>query len=338
MKSLAVKYRPATFEEVLGQTSTITILKKQLEKKAYTNCYLFAGPSGEGKTTTARLFASSINGKPNSYIEIDAASNSSVDSVRSIIASAYERSIDSEYKIYIIDEAHAISSAGWQAFLKCIEEPPKYTIFMFCTTNPEKIPDTIKNRVMRFNLSRISTDLIRERLELICKKEGYTNYFESCDYIAKLADGGCRDAIAMLEKCAGYDIDLSIDNVLKCLGNLSYKKMFELTNAIIDGNEPLVIQIVEDFYNEGNDLKLFIDKYLDFVLDLNKYSLLKSMNCVKIPSSLENDMKYATGIENAPNYFGKLVNSVLNIKIQIKYDNNARTTVEALLLSAARGL
>lgn len=337
-QSLAVKYRPKTFEETLGQSATIKILKKQLEKKTYTNCYLFAGASGTGKTTSARIFANMINGKENSYIEIDAASNSGVDSIRSIIADAYERSVDSEYKIYIIDEAHSISSTGWQAFLKCIEEPPKYTIFIFCTTNPEKIPETIQNRVMRFNLSRIATTAIEERLLYICEKEGFKNYEESCDYIAKLADGGCRDAIAMLEKCAGYDEDLSIDNVLRCLGDLSYDKLFKLTNAIIDGAEQPVISILDDFYANGFDLKIFVEKFLDFALDLYKYAILKDISTVKIPASLEKELKYTIGIENATSYFGKLVDAILNVKNQIKYDSNIRTTVEVMFLKMTRGL
>ena len=162
--SLAVKYRPKTFEEALGQGSTIKILRQQIEKGCFGNCYLFAGSSGCGKTTLARIFANLINQGKGSPIEIDGASNNGVESVRAIVDSAGERSLDSEYKIYIVDECHAISSQGWQAFLKCIEEPPKYTIFMFCTTNPEKVPETIQNRLIRFNISKVRTDLIKQRL------------------------------------------------------------------------------------------------------------------------------------------------------------------------------
>ena len=204
MESLASKYRPKTFEEIVGQTAVVKNLLRQLETNTFKNTYLFCGPSGDGKTTIARVFAKKLNGGLGTPIEIDGASNNGVDNVRAIIEESKTRAIDSEYKVIIIDECHAITTQGWQAFLKCIEEPSPYTIFIFCTTDPQKIPVTILNRVMRFNLTRISTEEIKNRLLYISSVEGYTNYQDSCDYIARLSCGGMRDAIAMLEKCAGY--------------------------------------------------------------------------------------------------------------------------------------
>ena len=145
-ESLAVKYRPQKWEDVCGQTSIIRILIRQLELNQLRNAYLFAGASGCGKTTLARIFANRINNNIGYPEEIDAASNNGVDNVKAIIKSAQERAIDSKYKIFIIDECHMITPQGWNAFLKCIEEPPKYTIFIFCTTEKNKVPDTIKNR------------------------------------------------------------------------------------------------------------------------------------------------------------------------------------------------
>lgn len=337
MESLAVKYRPKEFEDVSSQGSVIAILKRQLELQEFKNCYLFCGPSGCGKTTLARIFANKINNGSGSPIEIDGASNNGVDNVKTIINAARERSIDSKYKIYIIDECHAITNQGWQAFLKCIEEPPTYTIFMFCTTDPQKIPATIHNRVMKFNLTKIKTDEIRNRLAYICQQEGFTNYDESIDYISKICNGGMRDGISYLEKVAGLSTDISIENCLSALGNYSYKSFFDLTNAIIDGRINDILTIIEGYYNSGNDLKLFIDQYLDFVLDLAKFSIFNDTHIIKIPPSMIEDLRYTTGIKDASSYFSWLTDKVLNIKSNIRYDASIKTTIEIMLLSITRG-
>jgi DNA polymerase-3 subunit gamma/tau len=337
MASLAVKYRPQTFEECCGQESIIQILNRQLQLKQFGNAYLFAGPSGCGKTTLARIFARGINEGIGNPIEIDGASNNGVDNVKTIIQGAKERSLESKYKIYIIDECHMITVQGWNAFLKCIEEPPKYTIFIFCTTDPQKIPATILNRVIRFNLARVKTEYIKNRLEYICNIESYTNFTESCDYIAKMACGGVRDAIAMLEKCAGYSNDLTIDNVLQSLGNFSYKVMFNLTNYIIDGNEAEIIRTIDNCYNEGNDLRLFMNQYFDFVLDLSKFCIFKAIEITKIPSSMIEDVKYVTGIENNINYFNNLTEKLLVLVNSLRQDTMPRESITVNLLQFTRG-
>lgn len=338
MESLATKYRPSTFEDVCGQKSIIKILERQLEIGDYKNCYLFAGPSGCGKTTLARIFANKINKGEGTPIEIDAASNNGVDNIREIVASAKERALDCEYKVYIIDEAHALTNQSWQAFLKCLEETPKYTIFMFCTTDPQKIPATIQNRVMRFNLTKISQNLIKQRLNDICIKEGFTNFNDSIDYISKIANGGMRDAIALLDKASCYSLDLSMNNVLDALGSFSYQDYFKLTNAIIDGDIATVINSVETCYNQGNDLKLFIENYLDFVLDLFKYCIFNNLDVIKIPREFEKEIKYTTGVENRNDYFSKFVDGVLDIKNNIRYDTNIKTTIEVMLCKLSRGV
>ena len=337
MKALAVKYRPKEFEEVVGQKSVIKILKRQLELKEFLNCYLFCGASGTGKTTTARIFANKINNNKGEPIEIDGASNNGVENVKNIIKSASERAVDSEYKIYIIDECHALTNQAWQAFLKCIEEPPKYTIFLFCTTDPQKIPATILNRVQRFNLTRINQSDIKDRLIYVCKEEGFTNYEESCDYISKISNGGMRDALAYLDKVSGYSDDLSMNNVLEALGNYSYDTFFKLTNALVDGVEKEIINIVDDFFNSGKDLKIFVDQYLDFVLDMSKYCIFNDMSITKLPLSLEQSVKYCTGFEGNKSYFNRLIDKVLEIKNLIKYDSTPKTTILIMLLQYTRG-
>ena len=335
-ESLAVRYRPNTWETVCGQQSIIKILTRQIEINEIKNAYLFCGASGCGKTTLARIFANNINNNVGEPIEIDGASNNGVDNVKNIIKAAQERSIDSKYKIYIIDECHMITTQGWNAFLKCIEEPPAYTIFLFCTTDPQKIPATILNRVQRFNISRISTDKIKQRLVHICEQENYTNYLETCDYLSKLSNGGMRDAICLLEKCASYSYDLNINNTLEALGNYSYSTFFRLINAIIDGNEKEVLQTINDFYNEGNDLKIFVDQFLMFALDVAKYTIFKTMDMIKIPINMKEDLDHATNFDDADKYYGYIVDKILGLKQSIRNDNNIKVTIEIGLLQVAR--
>ena len=349
MESLSVRYRPKTFSEVVSQVSVIKILKRQLETDEIKNAYLFCGPSGDGKTTIARIFANEVNNGQGTPIEIDAASNNGVDNVRNIIDEAKSRALDSKYKVFIIDEVHMITTAGWNAFLKCLEEPPQYTIFLFCTTDPQKIPSTILNRVMRFQLTRISTNLIRDRLKYVCQQEGYTNYEEACDFVARLSNGGMRDALAYIEKCADYSRDLCITNVIQALGNFSYATFLKLTNSLFDRDQKEVLNIIEDCYNSGNDLKLFIEQYLEFILDLNKYCLFNDISLTKIPASLEvvktsNGklsplcIKYATGFEGNVDYYNKLVKILLDLKTSLKYDTMPKTTICVKLIDICRSL
>lgn len=336
MESLAVKYRPKTFEEVCSQESIIRILKRQLELDQIKNTYLFCGASGCGKTTIARVFAKEINKGIGNPIEIDGASNNGVDNVKSIIKSASERSIDSEYKIYIIDECHALTNQAWQAFLKCIEEPPTYTIFIFCTTDPQKIPLTILNRVMRFNFNRISSEKIKERLLYICKEEHFTNETESCDYISRICNGQMRDAIALLEKCASYDTDINIENVLKVLGNYSYDVFFDLINYMIDGKVEQSLNIINYLYNQGNDLKLFVDQFLTFCLDVLKYSLSRTYQVTKIPSSYEERLNNSINFENNLQYYSYIVDRLLQLKNMLKNDSEIRSTIEVMFINICR--
>lgn len=337
MESLAVKYRPKHFEDVLGQSIVVDILKKQLETNTFKNSYLFYGPSGCGKTTLAKIFANEINKGIGNPIEIDAASNSGVDNVRDIIKLAQERSIEGEYKIFIIDEVHAISSAAWQAFLKCIEEPPTYTIFIFCTTEIQKVPQTIQNRVQSFKLNKIDLNDLKLRLTQICDNEGFYNYEDSIDYIAKLSNGCCREAISMLDKCVSFSKDLKFDNVIRCLGDCSYNVFFNLTNSIIDNDEKNIINILEHYYNEGNDFKQFVDQYIKFCFDIVKYIIFKSFDNINIPTYEENNVKNIINIEGAHDYYLYIINKLLELKNNIKIDNNIKDTVEINFIKISRG-
>ena len=229
MISLAVKYRPKEWEDVTEQKSIIKILNNQIESGNIKNSLLFSGKSGSGKTTCARLLANKLGCIP---IEIDAASNNGVDNVRNIIIEAQERSLSSKYKIFIFDEAHMLSTAAWNAMLKIIEEPPQYTIFIFCTTDPQKIPTTILNRVQRYNFTNISYSGILNRLIYILEQEYISYDLDALEYIAKLADGSMREAISLVDQVIDYSPIINMENTICALGNYSYDYFFKLVKRL----------------------------------------------------------------------------------------------------------
>lgn len=335
-QSLAVKYRPKTLEDVCGQSITVKILEKAIEQKNFKHAYLFAGDSGCGKTTCARAFANAINQGLGQPIELDAASQRDIETIRAITNSANERSLDSEYKVFIIDECQSYTIVQWQAFLKAIEETPEYAIFMFCATEPNKLPATILNRIQRYNITKIDAETIKNRLIYICQQEGFTNYEAACDLISKVSNGCMRDAIMKLEQCANYSTDLNMENVKLILTDISYEAMFRLTVALQDKQEDQVLAIIEKLYSSGNDLKSFINSYLEFTLDLTKYILFKNMQLTNIPTYLEPAVQSTIQIENGLAWFKAFAELLLNIKIEIKYDTSYKSTIEAYLLRACR--
>lgn len=338
--SLATKYRPTTFEDVCGQNITTTILQKVVDAGSFKNCYIFSGTSGCGKTTCARIFAKLINNGVGDPIEVDAASNNGVDNVRAMIESANQRALVGEYKVFIIDECHSLTSQAWQAFLKGIEECPKYTIFIFCTTEPQKLPSTILNRMQRYNFTPLTYKEIQTRLEYICQAEGFTNYTDACSFISKISGGSMRNAISYLEQCADYSTDLSIDNVKQVLKGLSYESVFKITWAIRDSDEAAIIQILDALVADGQDLKHFVDWYLDFILNLLKYHIFKSVEITNIPNYLataENAvLQYTVEMENCQAKLNYLLNHTLELKNMIKYDTNYNTTVKVMFIQMAR--
>ena len=342
MLSLAVKYRPTTLDSVVGQDVTVKILKKVIEKQQYKNAYLWSGSSGCGKTTLARCFARAINGSLDGLQELDAGSAGSIDQIRAIVESANQRSLSSNYKIILIDEAHCISTAGYQVLLKCLEECPEYTIFMFCTTEPNKIPVTIQNRMQRFNIAKINAQEIKDRLTYVCQQEGFSNYENTCELISKLCDGCMREALTMLDQCADLSNDLSLENTKAVLGEAPFERMLKLTNCLIGHNEQFTLVAIETLAAEGKDLKQFVNEYLSFILELTKYILFQNICVTNIPAYLENSadtmisVKATTNFENSLGWFNNLATKLLEVKNAIKYDTSVKAVVEAYFLMICR--
>jgi len=230
-----------------------------------------------------------------------------------------------------------ITVQGWNAILKLIEEPPAKSIFIFCTTDPQKIPKTILSRVQRYDFRRISQQGIVDRLWFICESQyGDARHHinnDAIEYIAKIADGGMRDAITLLDKCLAYSDELTLENVIKALGTVNYDIMFELTDALMySDNKKTMISIVEEIHNTGKDLKQFIKQYTHFLLDIQKYAIGCDWKYINIPKldTYEQWLKDCGEVEFEQCY--KILECCLKLNADIKYSNSPKLDIETAFI------
>ena len=280
-------------------------------------------------TTSARCFAKSLNC---SIIELDAASHSSVEDVRDLIKDSRLKPMGTDYRAFIIDEAHSLSNQAWQALLKTLEEPTPTSIFIFATTDPQKIPNTILSRIQRYNFKRISHSGVVNRLKYILdneNKEGcnYTYEDDALDYIAKLSEGGMRDAITLMEKSLGYSDNLTMETVTKALGTVDYDQMFSLTDALYNMDKKSVIEHIETIHRDGMDLKQFIKNYSYFILDLCKYDVCRSFEYLQLPNVYEKKLK--TYNANHYKFFADLLDTVMKLNTDIKWESTPKPLIES---------
>ncbi len=276
------KWRPQTFSDVAGQDVITATLKNELKSGRLAHAYLFTGSRGTGKTTCAKILAKAANcmhpvdgdpcnecdickGIDNGSVmdveEIDAASNNGVDNIRALREEVHFTPTAGKYRVYIIDEVHMLSTGAFNALLKTLEEPPEHVIFILATTEVHKVPATVLSRCQRFDFGRISEDAIIGRLEYVASKEPFTLDHDAAVLIARLAEGGMRDALSLLDRLAGVD-HISVERVNGVVGLAGNQKLFALSDALCAGNLADALRAVEDLYQNSGDMTRLCDQLL----------------------------------------------------------------------------
>jgi DNA polymerase III subunit gamma/tau len=253
------KYRPQKFAEVLGQDHIVKVLESSIDLDRVAHAYIFSGSRGTGKTSVARIFAREIGTSANDISEIDAASNTGVDNIRSLNESVNTMPFDSKYKVYILDEAHMLSKGAWNALLKTLEEPPKHVIFILATTEFEKIPETVVSRCQTFSFKKPTQKVLKEVVTVIAKKEGFVLEPASADLIALLGDGSFRDAQSILQKVMGSSKDkkISLNEVVLVTGAPRGEMINDFIRSIDENNLELGLTSISQASEANIDLLLY---------------------------------------------------------------------------------
>lgn len=288
-KVLYRKYRPDNFDSVVGQEYTTNMLKNAIINGKTSHAYIFTGPRGTGKTSTAKIFAKALNCEHNKYgnpcnecgsclsfkespdiIELDAASNNSVEDIREIINNVKLVPTNLKYKIYIIDEVHMLSPGAFNALLLTLEEPPSHVVFILATTEIQKVPITILSRCQRFDFKPVSSNNIVGRLKYICGEEKINITDDALDEIALISAGGMRDALGILDQLSSGNNEITADIVTSNFGSVSTSRIDEIIDSIFLGNIDELVRLLDDIQERGTNYSVFIEK---LIIELRKYAI-----------------------------------------------------------------
>ena len=353
------KFRPTVFEDVKGQEHIVTTLKNQIRSGRTSHAYLFCGTRGTGKTTIAKIFAKAVNcehpvdgspcgecaicrsiaaGTSMNVIEIDAASNNGVDSIRQIVEEVNYSPAEGKYKVYIIDEVHMLSIGAFNALLKTLEEPPAYVIFILATTEVHKIPITILSRCQRYDFRRISIDTIADRLKELTQKEQVQIEEKAVRYIAKVADGSMRDALSLLDQCIAFyfEQELTYDKVLDVLGAVDTGVFSRMLREILKGDAAAALGVLQDIVLQGRELSQFVT---DLAWYLRNLLLIKSADGVEdiIDVSSDNLVRLKEEAELAENdTIMRYIRILSELSGQIRYATQKRILIEMAIIKLCR--
>ena len=320
-QALYRKYRPQTFNDIVGQNHIVSVLKNAIDKDQISHAYLFYGSRGTGKTSIAKIFANEVNGneiyqKENvDIIEIDAASNNGVDEVRDIKEAIKFLPTEGKYKVYIIDEVHMLTTAAFNALLKTLEEPPAHVIFILATTEIHKIPATILSRCQRFEFKNLSQEQLIDRLKYIAKEENLVIEEAAIEKIATLAKGGLRDAISILDQVSNYAEEITLNHILEVTSSISEDDILEFYRGLLQGDVTKSLLKYNEFVAQAKDTKLLLNDLINVTRDIVVYKNLKD-----IKHTVYNVEKISTEIDSVSfDYFYKIIEYLSQTEQHIRF-------------------
>lgn len=347
-------FRPRTFGDVVGQSHITQTLQNAISSEKFSHAYLFSGPRGTGKTSAAKIFAQTINcekmpttepcnecsacrgildGSISDVIEIDAASNTSVDDIRNIRDKVKYASSSVPYKVYIIDEVHMISVNAFNALLKTLEEPPPHVVFILATTEAHKIPLTIISRCQRFDFKSISNRVIIERLEEIMEHEGITISTEALEAVALAAQGGMRDALSILDQTISYSNgDIDIEDVLAVTGGVSQHILTDIAQAMFEQNTKETLQLFDALIQNGKDPGRFVFDFMYFLRDMLFYKTTPELEDYLERAVVTEEFIKLTEVVDA-SWIQEAIVQLTQCEQQIKWTNSPKVFVEVTILT-----
>ena len=357
-KALYRVYRPKNFSDVIGQEHIVRTLKNQIENNNVGHAYLFCGTRGTGKTSTAKIFSRAVNctnlhndepcnecencreileDKTMDVVEIDAASNNSVDDIRELRENVKYSPAKSKYKVYIIDEVHMLSQGAFNALLKTLEEPPSYVIFILATTEPHKIPATILSRCQRFDFKRVTVKDISSRMKYICEKEGIDADEKALNLIARNSQGALRDALSILDQCISFEGNkISYNDVIELLGSVNIEQLFDLAESIIKENTKKSLQILNDFIIWGKDVRNLVNDLIDHFRNLMVCKISNDLDeIISLPEETIDLLKQQAETIDTNNLI-RVLNILSEAQDGMKVSSNPRVLMEVTMMKIAQ--